>query len=285
MRVAVVGHTEWIDFIRVPELPGPGEIVHASEAWDSPGGGGGVAAVQLAKLAGRAGFFTALGDDDLGRRAYHELTLLGVDVHADYRPDAQRRAITYIVDSGERTITVLGARSSPSAADPLPWDELEQTAAVYLTAGDVEAVRLARKAKVLVATSRILPLLREAHVELDALVGSGLDPSERYQDGDLTPAPKLVVRTTGPSGGMFQTAGEAPRSYPAAPLPGPVVDTYGCGDSFAAGLTFGLGLGLAPEAAVKFAARCGAAVATGRGPFTTQLTRADLGELGLELPA
>jgi ribokinase len=280
MRVAVVGHTEWIDFIRVPDIPRPGQIVHASQAWDSPGGGGAVAAVQLAKLDGRGSFFTALGDDDLGRRAYRELMLLGVDVHAAYRPEAQRRAITYVVDSGERTITVLGARSSPSAKDPLPWDELEEADAVFLTAGDPEAVRLARKAKVLVATSRILPLLREAQVELDALVGSGLDPSEHYEDGDLTPAPRLVVRTAGPAGGMFQAAGEAPRRYPAAPLPGPVVDTYGCGDSFAAGLTFALGLELDPEAAVSFAARCGAAVATGRGPFTTQLTRADLAGLG-----
>ena len=68
-RVAVVGHVEWIEFARVPHLPAPGEIVHATESWQEAGGGGAVAAVQLAKLAGGRDFFTALADDELGRRA------------------------------------------------------------------------------------------------------------------------------------------------------------------------------------------------------------------------
>lgn len=266
---------EWIDFVRVPRAPGPGEIVHAQQAWEAPGGGGAVAAVQLAKLAGSASFFTALGDDDLGRRAHHELELLGLEVHAAYRPEPQRRAITYIVDSGERSITVLGVRSSPSSEDQLPWELLEGMDAVFITAADAQAVRLARKAKVLVATSRVLPLLAEAAVELDALVGSRVDPSERYAEGQLNPAPRLVVRTDGSDGGTYQPAGEPEQDYPPTPLPGPVADTYGCGDSFAAGLTFALGLGLPPDRAVAMAARCGAAVATGRGPYTAQLTSAD----------
>jgi ribokinase len=54
-------------------------------------------------------------------------------------------------------------------------------------------------------------------------------------------------------------------------VPGTVVDAYGCGDSFAAGLTFGLGRGDSVEDAVALAARCGAAVMTGRGPYAAQL--------------
>lgn len=235
-----------------------------------------MAAVQLAKLAGGGEFFTALGDDDLGRRAHREIEALGPRVHAAVRPEAQRRAITYVVDSGERSITVLGARSSPSASDPLPWDQLDDADAVFVTAGDPEAVRRARRARVLVATTRILPLLVEAAVELDAVVGSSQDPSEHYRHGDLRPPPRLVVRTAGHAGGTYQVAGEAEVGYQATPLPGPMVDTYGCGDSFAAGLTFALGRGLDARQAVQFAARCGAAVATGRGPYPAQLTRADL---------
>jgi ribokinase len=52
MRVAVVGHVEWVEFARVQELPRAGEIVHATETWAEAAGGGAVAAVQLAKLAG-----------------------------------------------------------------------------------------------------------------------------------------------------------------------------------------------------------------------------------------
>ncbi|MEX2552535.1 MAG: PfkB family carbohydrate kinase [Actinomycetota bacterium] len=272
IRAAVIGHTEWIDFVRVAHLPRAGEIIHGTEAWSEPGGGGAVAAVQLAKLAGGAQFLTALGDDEIGHRMHRDLTELGVDVCAAVNAEAQRRAIVFIDDHGERTITVLGTRLSPTGRDPLPWRELEGTDVIYLTAGDVEAVHYARRARVLVATSRVLPLLGSANVKLDALVGSALDPSERYSDGDLPIRPRLVVRTAGRAGGTFQVEGEAEQSFPAAPLPGTIKDFYGCGDSFAAGLTFGLGLGYSPREAIDLAARCGAAVATGRGPFEAQLT-------------
>jgi ribokinase len=50
------------------------------------------------------------------------------------------------------------------------------------------------------------------------------------------------------------------------------VDSYGCGDSFAAGLTHGLGSGLAVPDALVLAARCGAVCLTGRGPYERQLS-------------
>jgi hypothetical protein len=65
MRVAVIGHVEWIEFVRVPRVPAAGEIVHTRDAWAEPGGGGAVAAVELARLAGECTFFTALADDAL----------------------------------------------------------------------------------------------------------------------------------------------------------------------------------------------------------------------------
>lgn len=271
MKVAVVGHVEWIDFVKVERLPAAGEIIHGQRWWEEPGGGGSVSAVQLSKLAGGASFFTALADNDLGRRAFRELTALGLDVKAHFQSDYQRRAITFIDRDGERTITALGRRFGPGASDPLPWEELADADAVYLTAGDEDAVRQARRARVLVATSRVVPLLAKAGVELDALVGSSVDPGEVYNPGDLDPPPRLVVKTRGRSGGTFQMANSPPVEYRPAPLPGPVEDTYGAGDSFAAGLTFGLGAGLRPEQAVEIAARCGAAVLTGRGPYQSQL--------------
>ena len=273
VRAAVIGHVEWVDFIRVDRLPSAGEIVHARSAWSAPAGGGSVAAVQLAKLADSCTFFTALGDDDLGHRSHAELTALGLRVEAVFRPEPTRRAITHIDGAGERTITVLGNRLSPAQDDALPWGELERTDAVYVCASDPEGVRLARNARTLVATSRIiLPTLREAGVVLDALVGSALDPAEAYEEGDLDPAPRLVVRTEGAKGGTFAIEDEAPDRYEPAPVPGAVADAYGCGDSFAAALSFGLADGLAALDAIAFAARCGAAVLTGHGPYEGQLT-------------
>jgi ribokinase len=152
---------------------------------------------------------------------------------------------------------------------------LRQADAVYFTAGDPEALRLARQARILVATSRVLPLLAETGVQLDAIVGSALDPSERYQDGDLDPPPGLVVRTAGGSGGTFEVEGGAEQDFSPADVPGPLGDSYGCGDSFAAGLTYALAAGNGPEEAVAFAARCGAAALTGRGPYEGQLVRSN----------
>src|SRR6266508_6091388 len=107
MRVAVVGHVEWVDFVRVERLPAPGQIIHAREAWAEPAGGGAVAAVVLATLAGECLLITALGDDELGHRSVEGLTELGVQVEAAFRPEPQRRAVTYVDAAGERTITLL----------------------------------------------------------------------------------------------------------------------------------------------------------------------------------
>ncbi len=273
MRAAVVGHVEWIEFAAVPAVPAAGDIVHAHDVWEEPGGGGAVAAVQLAKLAGGATLYTALGDDELGHRAKRELEAHGLRVEATFRPEPQRRAFVHVDGAGERTITVIGDRLGPRADDPLPWDELKDTDAVYLTAGDPGAVRLSRAARVLVSTVRGIEALAEAGVELDALVSSGADSGERYESGGLDPAPRTVVRTAGAAGGSWESAAGS-GGYDAVPLPGPVRDAYGCGDSFAGGLTYGLGAGMPLAAALELAARCGAACLTGRGPYEGQLRQA-----------
>jgi ribokinase len=276
VRAAVVGHVEWIEFARVERVPAPGEIVHTLEVWEEPGGGGAVAAVQLAKLAGGATFFTALGDDELGHRARDELERLGVRVEAVFRPEPQRRAFVYVDARGERTITVIGDRLGPGRDGSLPWDELAEVDAVYATAGAPQTMHAARAARVLVGTARDLGTLRTARVELDALVASVNDPGERYERGDLDPEPLLVARTASAAGGEWERRDGERGSWSATPLPGPLGDAYGCGDSFAAGFTYGLGAGLPVDAALEVGARCGAACLTGRGPYAAQLTARDL---------
>jgi ribokinase len=274
MRVAVVGHVEWIEFARVERVPAPGQIVHALEAWEEPAGGGAVAAVQLARLAGECLFLTVLGDDALGHRAKRELEALDVRVEATWHPEPQRRAFVYLDADGERTITVMGDRLGPRGNDPLPWGELDDVDAVYLTAGHSDAVRAARTARTLVATVRARDALSEAHVQLDALVSSAYDAGERYTPGDVEPPPLLVVRTAGAGGGSFVAADGRTGEWAAAPLPGLPVDGYGAGDSFAGGLTYGLAEGRSAEQAVALGARCGAACLTGRGPYEGQLREA-----------
>ena len=270
----MVGHVEWIEFGRVDHVPSPGEIVHVSESWQEAGGGGAVAAVQLCKLAGAATLYTALGDDEIGHRAKERLEALGLRVKAAFRAEPQRRGWVHVDRAGERTITVIGSRLGPRAEDPLPWQELRETDAVYLTAGDAGAAGAARQAGTLVSTARNLPSLAEAGVQLDVLVSSARDPGERYSPGDLEPPPRHVVRTTGAGGGEFESLGGDSGRWKATPLPGPVSDAYGAGDSFAAGVTFGLASGLAIREAALLGARCGAACLTGRGPYEGQLRSA-----------
>jgi ribokinase len=272
MLVAVVGHVEWIEFARVERMPAAGEIVHSLEAWEEPAGGGAVAAVQLARLAGGCLLITALADDELGHRSKRELEALGVRVEAAWRPGPQRRGFVHIDGRGERTITVIGGRVGPRREDALPWDELAGADGAYFTAGDPGAVRAARAARRLVASVRARDALAAAGVELDALVSSADDRGERYRTGEIEPPPRIVVRTAGAAGGSLVAADGRESRWAAAPLPGPVVDAYGAGDSFAAGLTYGLAAGERPEEAAKLAARCGAFCMTGRGPYGAQLT-------------
>jgi ribokinase len=268
MRAAVIGHVEWVEFARVEALPEPGEIAHASETWAEAAGGGAVAAVQLANLGCESLLFTALGNDALGRRSREQLERQGVRVHAATADEPTRRAFTHVDDAGERTITVLGEKLRPRGGDArLPWEELRTCDCVYFVSGDVEALRKARHGRLLVATARELATLRFGGVEIDALVGSALDDGERYHAGDLEPEPSLVVATSGHLGGWVQPGGP----YAAAEKPAPIVDTYGAGDCFAAGLAFALARADDVMDAVAFAARCGATVVTGRGPYGQQV--------------
>jgi ribokinase len=235
MRTCVVGHTEWVEFGHLERVPAAGDIAHATDAWEEPGGGGAVAAVQLARLSGSCSFLTALGDDERGAWSRRRLEGLGVRVEAATRSEPTRRAVVFVDAHGERTITTLGQRLAPSAADDLPWSDLDGADAVYVTAGDPGVLREARRARVLVATSRITALLEETGVRLDAVVGSRTDPAEAVDPASFAHPPRLIVRTESVRGGRYETDDGRSGTYDAVPPPGPVVDTYGAGDSFARG--------------------------------------------------
>jgi ribokinase len=272
VRVAAVGHVEWVEFVRGDHVPAAGEIVHAHDSFEEPAGGGAVAAVQLARLAGGATFLTALGDDELARRTRARLAELGVTVRDTTRDAPTRRAHTFLDAGGERTITTIGERLAPRGRDPLDWDDLHAADGVYLTAADGEALHAARAAGVLVASPRAGRVLHEEGVRLDALVFSDRDELEIAFARALDPSPTLLVATRGADGGRYESAQGQTGSWAAAPLPGSIADTYGAGDSFAAALTFALAQGLDPSAALALAARAGAVCLTGRGPYERQLT-------------
>src|SRR5439155_1401430 len=132
--------------------------------------------------------------------------------------------------------------------------------------------RAAREARGLVHALHRARQRRARPPGAGSVIGAGSDGA---RDGrSFAAATRLLLRRRGRGADDHRPGREvaAERRRLAAALPGPVADTYGAGDSFAAGLTFALARGDTREEAIAFAARCGAAVLTGRGPYTAQLT-------------
>jgi ribokinase len=271
VRVAVVGHVEWVQFARVDRPPAAGEIVAASEWWEEPAGGAAIAAMQALRLGAEVELFAAVGDDARGREAVERFRALGLTVHAVARGE-QRRALIALDRDGERAITILGARTVPSGDDPLPWERLADCGGVYFTGGDAGALKAARAARALVATPRAGDVLTQAGVKLDVLVRSAHDAGEQAMR--LDPEPHFVVSTSGKEGGEWVGENHTTGRWKSAPLPGPRGDSYGAGDSFAGALAFALGRGDAIGDALALAAEAGAHKLTGHGAYAGQLTRA-----------
>jgi ribokinase len=74
---------------------------------------------------------------------------------------------------------------------------------------------------------------------------------------------RLLVATDGARGGRWW--GEAEGTWNAMSPPGEPRDAYGCGDSFAAGFTYGLAEGLSVAEAANCGARRGALCLTRQG--------------------
>ena len=253
-------------FLQVDQLPAAGRVAHAASSLEHPAGGGAVCAVRMAQLCGATvHFFTALGRDALGERSRMELEARGLDVHVAWRDASTRRGVSMVDPDGDRAITVIGERLQPQASDSLPWSLLQDCDAVFVSAADTGALQSCRSARVMTATPRVrLINLQNAAVQLDALIGSGLDPGEKLPDRLGFPQPRLLIATEGAAGGTLSPGGR----YQASHAPGPSIDSYGCGDSFAAGVTVGLAAGMEVRDAIRLGADAGAACSTWIGPYS-----------------
>ena len=121
-----------------------------------------------------------------------------------------------------------------------------------MTAGDPGAVRASRAAANMVSTPRAMGGLASAGVAIDVFVASSADIGESYgPETSIRPprsSPALPpLPAASCSGPMVEAVAGRPRPC------GPAVDAYGSGDSFAAGLTYGLGTGNTAEQAVESA--------------------------------
>src|SRR5439155_1036004 len=150
----VVGHVEWVEFARVGALPAARQVVHAGEAFVRAAGSAGVAASVLAQMGAEVEFYCALGRDANGTAAAGQLAEQGMRMRVAWRDGSTRRAIVLLREGGERAVITIGERLFPCGRDPLGWERLRDTDAVYFTAGDPAALERARSARVVVVTPR-----------------------------------------------------------------------------------------------------------------------------------
>ena len=238
LNFAVVGHIEWINFLKVDQLPKPGVITHSEKSLEFPAGGGSIIAKILSELtSNQIHFFTALGNDDYGNRCFEILSSMGIKLHVAWRNKPTRRGFSMIDSQGERAITVIGERLAPNYKDNLDWNILKKMDGIFITASDSAIFKMARSASILCATPRVgLKTINNANVLLDVLIGSNLDPDEVFSFSELTVKPKYIIKTEGENGGLIFPGGR----YKALKNNEIKIDSYGCGDSFAAGILYGM---------------------------------------------
>jgi len=266
LKLAVIGHVEWVTFLKVDQLPIAGEISHATDSFEEAAGGAAVAAVQMARLTnGPVDLITSLGKDNYGEKCYERLTKLGLNLKVAWREKPTRKGISLISKDGERAITVIGERLQPISSDNLPWNDMKNYDGIFVTATDKEGIRLARKAKFLSATPRTgEQTLMMSKVKINALIGSGLDPGEIINFEQLEPKPEIYIATKGKSGGTI-----FPKNikYKSIKPSAKEIDTYGCGDCFAGAVTTALSAKMDLNEAINIGAYCGAECATHYGPY------------------
>ncbi len=265
LNFAVVGHVEWMNFLKVDQLPKPGVISHSEKSIEYPAGGGSVIAKTLSDLTeNQVHFFTSLGNDYYGEQSFKILSNYGMKLHVAWRDKPTRKGFSLIDSNGERSITVIGERLAPTYKDKLDWNIFEKMDGIFITASDSETFKKARIAESLCTTPRVgLNTINKSNVFLDGLIGSNLDPGEVFSLSEISIKPKLIIKTEGEYGGIVYPGGR----YKALINTKPKIDSYGCGDAFAAGILYGLSSKWSIEKILSLAKLLGREASQCFGPY------------------
>ncbi len=287
--VLVLGGAGVDTVVHVPELPLP----YADSYMIRPG---------IVTRAGQSGDFVAVGLSALGLRAHH-LDLLGDDpegelVRALHRDrgvpfttvpstGGTKRAVNLVGPDGRRLSLYDDTRSR--AEDRFPDETVRALAAT------------ARHAHVVIThpCALALPALREAGLTISTdlhnwdganpyhepfALGADLvflsttalaDPESTMRDITARGAARVVVATAGADGAYLLADGELTH-VPAVAPPGPVVDSNGAGDAFAAGFLLGWLAGEDPLRCAGYGAVAGAHACTVPSTRTDSISRDEL---------
>ena len=242
----MVGHVEWVDFLRVARFPERGSVTAAEDRvrprrWRRGGrrsgdgrarGGGGLllcarARRQRGDRSGRAQRSRRHRSGGVARRP-----------HPPGRHAARTRWGAH--DHHAR-------RAAGAAWPPIPWTGIGSNGRPASTSRPATRERCSRRgaARTLVATPRARDGLHDSggHASTPSCTAPETVTSWSWSRR-MRERARLMVETEGAAGGRWW--GESEGRWPAVATPGEPRDDYGCGDAFAAGFTVGLAAGLTP---------------------------------------
>jgi 2-dehydro-3-deoxygluconokinase len=240
-------------------------------------------AIALARLGISVGWFSRLGDDELGRFVVHNVRGEGVDAsRVIIDPDAPTALYLKEISAvGETTVYYYRRGSAASRMQPTDLDQAYITSARWLHVTGItpalsescretvaQSIEMARAAGLEVsfdpnmrlklwtaeqARATMTPLIQRSTVMLggseEMNVIFGLDTPDAAADWALKQGVKIAVIKLGADGALVATPDER-RTVPPFTIPR-VVDTVGAGDGFDAGFMAGRLLGRDPwESAV-----------------------------------
>jgi ribokinase len=260
-RVVVVGSINVDLVVAVSRLPLAGETVAGGRFARHGGGKSANQAVAAARLGASVAFVGAVGDDELGVEAVHELEAEGIDVSAVARVDAPTGVALIVVDeAGENQIAVASGANAELTVDALPL----RGEGVLLLCHEVSeevvaaAARAANEAGWPVvlnpAPARALPDATLAVVTPNASEAAqltGLDDPEQAARALVAQTGAAVLVTLGADGALLLEPDGSPARLPATRVE--VVDTTGAGDTVNGALAAELAAGRPLAEAAAFA--------------------------------
>ncbi|MET7666854.1 carbohydrate kinase family protein [Micromonospora luteifusca] len=264
--------------VRVPALPLPAADSHTVEPIALRVGNTGAGVTMASRALGlRVRVVDTLGVDPAGDLVRAALARAGVPAALAEDRGGTRRSVNLVDSGGQRT----------SLYDPRPWRgsppfsptemaELVRGARhVHLSIMDwlvplLPTVRAALPAGVALSTdlhdwNGENPYHRPFAEVADLVLVSGVRLAERAASLAGTLAPRTVVVTRGADGAELYPGDGTQVPVPPVAPPGPVIDSNGAGDAFAAGLIAGRLRGQPLAEAARYAARVAAAACTHDG--------------------
>jgi len=297
--ILVIGSSNMDMIVKSATLPRPGETVIGGTFSMVPGGKGANQAVAAARLGGRVGFVTCLGDDDFGRALRRTYEGEGIDTRMAQTIAQAHTGVAFIlVDSrGENLISVASGANSlftpgrlrvlDSLASAPRWVLLQleiPLATVEAAAGWAKQ----RGAGVILDPApapvgglpdsllSLVDILTPNEVEAGALVGRTVSSVEEAISAGrslVERGSREVIVKLGERGGICVS----PSGHWTYPTPRvKAVDSTAAGDCFAGALAVGLSEDMSAREAAEFAARAAAISVTRMGAQSSLPRREEL---------